>query len=310
MLVGNWRMWRVVRGTRPRIVHFHDPELLPLGLILKCCGYRVVYDVHEDLPRQVLTKYWLPAVARWPISWSMSSMEWLSARIFDAIVPAEPKIAGRFPPHKTTLVQNFPILDELITTESTPYTERPLHFAYIGGITVIRGIHEMIQATKHAGEEYEQDIRLCLAGVFQPTGLLAEVQTLRCWRQVDFHGWAERTQVAQILGNARAGLALLHPTPKYLDAYPTKLFEYMSVGLPVIVSDFPLWRGIVEDARCGLVVDPLNPQSIAEAMQWILDNPVEAEAMGRRGREAAEKHYSWETEAKKLVALYKKLLSD
>ena len=309
MILGIRRMWRAVRTARPRVVHFHDPELIPLGVILKCCGYRVVYDVHEDLPRQVLTKYWLPAIARWPVSWATSACEGLAARVFDAIVPAEPKIAGRFPPHKTTLVQNFPILDELVTTESIPYQERPPHFAYIGGITRIRGINEMITATSCTKGREGQDTQLRLAGAFQPAGLQEQVQTSPGWRQVDFSGWADRKQVAGILGSVRAGLVVLHPTLKYLDAWPTKMFEYMSVGLPVIVSDFALWRGIVEDAGCGLLVDPLDPQAIADAMQWILDHPVEAEAMGHRGRAAVEKHYNWETEAEKLVALYKKLLS-
>ena len=309
MMLGVWRMWRAVRTARPRVIHFHDPELIPLGVILRCCGYRVVYDVHEDLPRQVLTKYWLPAIARWPISWTMSACEWLAARVFDAIVPAEPKIAGRFPPQKTTLVQNFPILDELVTTESIPYQERPPHFAYIGGITRIRGINEMITAISYTKRTEGQDTQLCLAGAFQPAALKEEVQASPGWRQVDFSGWADRKQVAGILGSVRAGLVVLRPTPKYLDAWPTKMFEYMSVSLPVIVSDFPLWRGIVENAGCGLLVDPLDPQAIADAMQWILDHPAEAEAMGRRGREAVEKHYNWETEAEKLVALYKKLLS-
>ena len=310
MILGVWRMWRAVRTAQPRVVHLHDPELIPLGVILKCFGYRVVYDVHEDLPRQVLTKYWLPAVARWPVSWTMSACEWLAARVFDAIVPAEPKIAGRFPPQKTTLVQNFPILDELVTADSTPYQERPPHFAYIGGITRIRGINEMITALSCTKGIEGQDTQLRLAGAFQPAGLQAEVQASPGWRQVDFSGWADRKQVAGILGSVRAGLVILHPTPKYLDAWPTKMFEYMSVGLPVIVSDFPLWRGIVENAGCGLLVDPLDPQAIADAMQWILDHPAEAEAMGRRGREAVEKHYNWETEAEKLVTLYNKLLSD
>ena len=146
--------------------------------------------------------------------------------------------------------------------------------------------------------------------MFQPPGLLDEVRSAPGWGRVDFHGWADRSQVAVILGSVRAGLAVLHPTPKYLDAWPTKMFEYMSVSLPVIVSDFPLWRGIVEDAGCGLLVDPLDSTAIASAMQWILDHPAEAEAMSRRGREAVEKQYNWETEAEKLVALYNKLLSN
>ena len=310
MTLGVLRLWRAVRRSRPLVVHFHDPELIPLGLVLKCFGYRVVYDVHEDLPRQVLTKYWLPAVARRPVSRAMSACEWLAARIFDAIVPAEPKIAGRFPSHKTTLVQNFPIPDELVTTASIPYRERPPHFAYIGGISVIRGVNEMIRATSLTSGKDGQEARLCLAGAFQPPGLPDEVRAAPGWGRVDFHGWADRRQVAGFLGSVRAGLAVLHPTPKYQDAWPTKMFEYMSVGLPVIVSDFPLWRGIVEDAGCGLLADPLDPRAIAGAMQWILDHPDEAEAMGRRGRAAVEKHYNWETEAEKLVALYNKLLAD
>ena len=310
MTLGVWRMWRTVHRLRPQVVHFHDPELMILGLVLKCLGCRIIYDVHEDLPRQVLTKYWIPAPARRPVAWMVAAMEWLAARVFDAIVPAEPKIAGRFPPHKTVLVQNFPILDELVRTGSPPYRDRPPHFAYIGGISAIRGIHEMINAINTSGGSEGQDIRLHLAGAVQPAGLLAEVQTLAGWQRVDFHGWADRAQVADILGSVRAGLAILHPTPKYLDAYPTKMFEYMSVGLPVIVSDFPLWRRIVDDAGCGLLVDPLDPQAIADAMKWILDHPAEAEAMGRRGREAIEQEYNWDTEAEKLVTLYNKLLLD
>ena len=309
MILGVWRMWRAVRRVQPQVVHFHDPELIPLGIVLKCFGYRVVYDVHEDLPRQVLTKYWLPAVARWPVSWAMSACEWVAARVFDAIVPAEPVIARRFPPYKSVLVQNFPILDELVKADSIPYKERPPHFTYVGGITVIRGIHEMIRATSLTSGKDGQETRLSLAGAFQPSGLLEEARAAPGWRQVDFHGWADREQVARIMGSVRAGLAVLHPTPRYHDNYPTKIFEYMAVSLPVIVSDLPLLRVIVDSTGCGLLVDPLDLRAIADAMQWILDNPEEAEAMGRRGRAAVEKHYNWETEAEKLVALYKKLLS-
>ncbi|MCY4211547.1 MAG: glycosyltransferase, partial [Gammaproteobacteria bacterium] len=109
--------------------------------------------------------------------------------------------------------------------------------------------------------------------------------------------------------NVRAGLVLYHPTPGILNAYPTKMFEYMSVGLPVIASDFPAWRHIVDRAECGLLVNPLEPSAIADAMLWLLNNPQEAERMGRRARKAAEEFYSWEREGDKLIRLYKKLLS-
>ena len=303
MFVGVLRMWRAVRSLRPRLVHFHDPELMPLGVILKCCGYRVVYDVHEDLPRQVLTKYWLPTVTRLPLSWMTSVCEWLAACVFDAIIPATSKIAERFPARKTITVKNFPILNELVEAEITPYQKRPMQFAYIGGLSRERGVCEMVSALQHLKHS-----QLYLAGAFQPADLQTAIEVLPGWQRVVFSGWANRTQVAEILGNVRAGLVVLQPTPRYMDAYPTKMFEYMSVGLPVIVSDFPLWRSIIDDAGCGLAVDPFNPQAIAGAMQWILDHPEEAEAMGQRGRAAVEKQYNWDTEAKKLIALYNKLL--
>ena len=307
MTLGVWRMWRAVYAVRPQVVHFHDPELIPLGFVLKCFGHQVVYDVHEDVPRQILMKYWLPVLIRRPVSWVMSGIELLAGQAFDAIVPAEPITEKRFPPRKTVLIQNFPILSELVMEEKVPYAGRPPNFSYIGSLTRVRGSNEMVSALSYV--DPKKNVRLCLAGAFQPVSLQTEMEASPGWQRVEFLGWASRTQVAEILGSVRGGLVILHPTPKYLEAYPTKMFEYMSVGLPVIVSDFPLWRRIVDSAGCGLLVDPLDPRAIAEAMQWILDHPAEAEDMGQRGRQAVEKYYNWESEADKLVTLYKKLLS-
>ena len=130
------------------------------------------------------------------------------------------------------------------------------------------------------------------------------------WSKVRFHGWSSRTEVANILGDVRAGLVVLHPLKNYIDSFPTKMFEYMAIGLPVIASDFPLWRRIISDVNCGLFVDPQNPEAIAKAMQWILDHPQEAEDMGRRGRKAVEEVYNWKSESVKLANLYESLLGD
>lgn len=305
IILGTWRMGLAVYKMRPRIAHFHDPELIPLGFVLKGCGFKVVYDAHEDVPRDVLTKFWLPAIMRRPISWFMSLIEWLAGLFLTAIVPAEPDIAARFPVRKTVLIQNFPILDELVLPETQVYKQRPPHFAYIGAIGRTRGIHEMVEAMERSGIN---DIRLQLAGIFQPASLKSEIEALTGWQQVEYSGWANRDTVSRLLNNVRAGLVVLHPTPKILNAYPTKMFEYMSVGLPVITSDFPVWRHIIDSAGCGLLVDPLDPTSIADAMHWILDNPREAESMGQRGQRAVEEIYNWEHEGDKLINLYKKLL--
>ncbi|AHE97850.1 glycosyl transferase [Thioalkalivibrio paradoxus ARh 1] len=306
MSVGAWRMYRAVHKARPKVAHFHDPELIPVGLALKLSGIKVVYDIHEDVPRQIQNKKYLPALIRHPVAWTVEAVEWVAAHIFDGLVPATPRIAERFPAAKTVVVQNFPLLSEWPSVVEANYAQRPEHVAYVGGITRKRGAVEMIQALEVIAER--QPVRLQLAGGFQPSGLEVELKALAGWQHVDYRGWASRPEVAQMLGQVRAGLVVLHPTANYPDAYPVKMFEYMAAGLPVIASDFPLWRQIVDGAGCGLLVDPLNPRAIAEAMQWLLDHPEEAEAMGRRGREAVERVYHWEPEAEKLLDLYRRLL--
>jgi len=107
-----------------------------------------------------------------------------------------------------------------------------------------------------------------------------------------------------MLGASKVGLVVLQPVSNMGEALPVKLFEYMSAGIPVVASDFPLWRSIVEEANCGILVDPEDPVAIANAMQWVYDHPEEAEAMGRQGREAILSTYNWSNEEEKLFALY------
>jgi len=103
---------------------------------------------------------------------------------------------------------------------------------------------------------------------------------------------------------------VLHPTAAFTESMPMKLFEYMALGLPVVASDFSAWRAIVETSRCGLLVDPLDARAIARAIGYLLEHPDEANAMGRRGRDAAMARYTWDSQADRLVALYDDLSAD
>ena len=123
------------------------------------------------------------------------------------------------------------------------------------------------------------------------------------WRRVNFEGWVSRDGIADILANTRGGLVVLKPVEHEMLTLPIKLFEYMAAGVPVIASDFPLWREIVVSAGCGVLVDPDKPEEIAAAMRWMLENPEETETMGLRGRAAVLKQFNWDNEAETLIDL-------
>ena len=228
--------------------------------------------------------------------------ERLGAKFFDGVVAATPHIAKRFPPIKTVTVQNFPFLNQSTRNTAIPYHQREKIVAYVGVVSALRGAKEMLQAM--ALLSHRPNARLRIAGIFSPVGLEDEARKSPGWDRVDFLGWQRHEEAMAMLGETRMGLVLFHPIPNHMDAQPNKLFEYMSAGIPVIASDFPLWRQIVEKTRCGLLVDPLNPKAIAEAIQWLIEHPTEAEEMGERGQEAIHEHFNWDSEANKLLILY------
>lgn len=305
--IGIWRMLRLVLREKPEIVHFHDPELIPIGFILKLFGKKIVYDVHEDVPKQLMHSGKMPSFIAVAVGRVYLVFEWLAMRTFDACVVVVPAMQERFSRDNTILLANFPSLAEFPAIPESARKRVPGRFVYVGGIVGVRGINEMVEAIALVGDNRA---RLHLLGAFNDPRLEARMRALDGWQRVNFLGWSSRETVVEELSQASAGLVVLHPTPQYVISYPVKMFEYMAAGLPVIASDFPLWREIVEGAGCGLLVDPKDPQAIAEAMQWILDHPEEAAAMGRRGRAAVEERYNWKAESEKLIALYRRLMSD
>lgn len=295
------KVYRAALALKPDLVHFHDPELLLAARKLKNHGIRVVYDVHEDLPRQILAKHWIPAVLRPLLSRAFEMLENRAARRFDAVVTSTPHIRERFAPLNphTIDVCNYPIIEELV--RDTPWDSRRNEVCYLGGISRIRGIGTIVDALPQV------TARLNLAGIWSETGLRRELEARPGWSRVNDLGVLDRSGVADVLARSKVGLVTLFPTPNYVDALPIKLFEYMAAGMPVVASDFPLWRGIVEDAGCGVLVDPEDPDAIAAALNRLLADDERAAAMGASGQQTVKAKYSWTVEGDKLAALYRTL---
>ena len=305
-----WRVYREAKKQQADIYHFHDPELIPVALLLRASGKNVIYDIHEDVPKDILSKHYLPPWARGAIAWTVGTFESSVAKYFSALVTVTPSIAERFRPLNghTIIVFNYPDQTDLVSARQFhPWSLRRQSVAYVGSITKQRAIREMVSAMSLLPEALPATLEL--AGWESPENLCRdELHGHAGWTRVRHHGLLDQPTTHKLLHEVRAGLVLFHPEPNHLEAMPQKIFEYMGAGLPVIASDFPLWRRILGDSNCAIFVDPLNPRQIAQAMEYVLSHPAEAEEMGCRGQAAMFKLYNWDTEAEKLVNLFSGLV--
>jgi len=309
MLAKTAAMWRRVRGSDARVIHIHDPELLPVALLLGLAGRTVIYDAHEDVPRQILSKYWIPPWARHAVAWLFERIENFVARRCALVICATRHIAERYAALgvRSLDVNNYPILDELAVPGIDAAGTAPAHaggrtVCYVGSITRVRGAVEMVEAIG------QTDATLILAGSMENQALQAELMAMPGWKRVDYRGVINRTEVRDVLAASRLGLVLLHPIPNYLDALPVKMFEYMAAGVPVLASDFPLWRGILQASGAGDCAAPLDTRQIAGRIVSMLDAPESLARMGQAGRAAVRNTYNWQIEEAKLVGAYQEIL--
>jgi glycosyltransferase involved in cell wall biosynthesis len=286
------------------IYHLHDPELLPVGLALKWKGSRVIFDAHEDAPRQILSKFYLHPIVRYSISWPLGVLERYSCRRFDKVIAATPAICEKFVELgiPSININNFPLLGELET--EAPWDHKQKEVCYIGGITSIRGIRQVVAAMAIA----KSGVRLNLGGPFPEKEVRSDVEQSSGWSAVNELGFVSRPEMRDVLARSLAGIVTFLPEPNHIAAQPNKMFEYMSAGIPVIASNFPLWREIVEGNECGLCVDPLDPSAIAAAIDHLVDDPDRARRMGENGRRAVQERFNWSVEERSLLRLYEELL--
>lgn len=124
---------------------------------------------------------------------------------------------------------------------------------------------------------------------------------------IKFIGKISRTEVNELYGIARAGIVIYQPAANHMEAQPIKMFEFMAAGLPVIASDFPLWKGIIEGSGCGISVDPRDSEAVRLACMVLIENPERAQELGKNGKKAVDEKYNWTNEEKKLLKLYEEL---
>ena len=287
-----------------KVYHFHDPELIPFGLLLRLCGKKVIYDVHEDVRADLKEKPWLPM--RGFFSAVYSFFDRLAAKAFH-IVLAESAYDVHYPRH--TIVRNFVDYERLLPMQKKDYAPSNT-LLFVGSLGARRGLAASIEALYLLKQKGILLNMICVGKVTpalqSQLGAMPYYQEIK--GQLRFEGYAPLPLAYKEAVNCFAGLALPENVENHRYSYPTKLFEYMAVGLPVICSDFPINREVVERHRCGICVDPANVQAIAAAMEQLYSNSTKAEEMGQNGMKAAEKEYNWKSEEHKLLGLYEDIL--
>ncbi|WP_161635188.1 glycosyltransferase [Desulfovermiculus halophilus] len=305
---GILRAARKAFSEKGDIYHLHDPELLPLGLLLRVSGRRVVYDMHENLPEQIRTKHWIHPLIRKPLAFFISFFERLSLNRM-AVVMAEKSYADHYNWVKRgQVVLNLPTVDKLMQLASSTQ-KNSLLVGYIGSISQSRGLLTVIEAIRKIREDG-------IAAKFECIGNVSrDVSTSKAYQQGVNEGWIHSpgrmppSQGWAMIARCHIGIALLKPIGNYIDSYPTKMFEYMAMGLPVVVSDFPLYRDVVERHQCGFCVDPNDIDTIAYVIRFFIENPQKSIEMGTRGQNAVRSYYCWNIELEKLIIFYQALLA-
>jgi glycosyltransferase involved in cell wall biosynthesis len=285
------------------IYHIHDPELLVIIPILKLLsGSKIIYDCHEDYIGFMLQKQHIPAFFRKGFSKLMEFLEYYTTHFLDAVITADPGVEKKFKDvrAKTLTLYNFPRLDYF----SLPaVTEKEYDLVYHGSIP--RYHMEVCFAIDKALLEKKREVNWFFIGTYGDKIWAEQVIVARsAEHRFTLYERIPHNKIANEVKKARIGIIPLPDLPKFQHNIPTKLFEFMALEMPVVMSDLPPSQPFLGDGKCGIMVPPHDYDAYAEAIIKLLDEPDLRIRMGKAGRLKVEAEYNWNKEAEKLVNLY------
>ncbi|HBV22307.1 MAG TPA: glycosyl transferase [Jeotgalicoccus sp.] len=295
-LKDGYLLYKKVSKENFDLIHFHDPDFILYAYLLSRQGTKIIYDVHEDVPRAIMSKYWIPRKLRKVVSYIFEKTENFFSKKFDYIVTATPFIKERFIRlnSNTEVINNYPLLNEL-NTANVDWLNKKKQVAYVGGLNNIRGVKYLAETSL----KNPYDIKVA-----------GKVKDLTYENNLKLVGQLNREEVKQLLNESYAGIVTFLPEPNHINSKPNKMFEYMSASLPLICSNFNEWKDFVSVNKNGISVDPMNATEISNAIAYLIENPLVAENMGKNGRRAIEEKYNWEVESIKLTKIYNQLLKE
>lgn len=301
IFIKSFSAFRKALKTKSKIYHFHDPELIFIGILLKVWGKKVIFDSHENVSKQIQSKNWIGnKVIRKIVSSLYRGIEIFGIWTFNSVISVTPEIVEFLSRKKGNLIRNFPIL-ELINKVAYQEKNQITTLIYAGGLSKIRGIEELCKAVSLIENK---NIKLQLLGNWESENYKNDCIN-HAPERIEYLGLFPMENVYKFMKQSHIGIATLYPEKNYLNSLPIKAFEYMACGLPIIMSDFPYWKKNFNE--CAIFVDPYDHKSIKEAIVELLDDTKKMKNMSANGFDIVYQQYSWESEQEKLIELYKKL---
>ena len=301
-----WLLYNKALSIDADIYHFNDPASLRYGTKLKRKGKKVIFDSFEDHPTLFFEKKTLPYAIRYLLSKIYSVYEFHKCKKFDALILCYHWTQERLNKacKNNQLVFNFPILEKNTTKKHDIHGTA---ICYAGLISKMWKIENIIKSLAPI-----EDVKFILAGNPADKSYLEQLISNENWHKVNYLGQVKHEAVNdEIFSKSNIAMALLDYIPlckgNIGNMSNNKLFEYMLAGLPVICTDFILWKEVVEENECGICVNPNNVNEITDAINYLIKNPDIAIKMGENGRRMVQKKYSWEFEEKKLLEIYRSL---
>lgn len=300
-----WLLFKRIWLSDATIFHFHDPELILHGILLKL-GRRkkIIFDMHENQRKLIQDRIWIPVLLKIPLSIFFKLLEILSMQLFDKIILAEESYK-KVIPYNSVIIRNYPIMKS-----KQPNKQKETDVIYVGGVLNERGADQLLRITNHIVKELP-NFTMKIVGPVTSQYLLhltKYIQQNRLENNITFTNRIDYNSAMDIIKESKIGIALLHPFDNYKESVPTKLFEYMQYGLPFLASDFPYWKQFFNKEDVGYFIPYDDTQLASNLIIRLLKNSELLKKMGQNGAELITKNYSWESEENTLHSLYNNVI--
>jgi glycosyltransferase involved in cell wall biosynthesis len=303
--------WMALRESS-NVYHLHDPDLLITGALLKLVGKKVIVDVHEYYPKYVMEAASIPYGIRKILSRMIAIYQRVLTYPVDQVVTITEKMAEEYRVGWTTVIHNYPIdfgcrpaSDQKVGVSSDD-SDNKVKLLFTGMVCQKWGIEYILKALENLNDDR---VQLVIVGWFMNDEYREKIINMSGWRYVDFIGKLTHREVQEVMKSADIGMAYCTAVDNHYYAEPNKLFEYMASGLPVICSDMPGIRSVVDYADGGVCVKPECVSSMMESIEYLSKNESARCSMGERARRSVEQKFNWKSEEVKLFAMYEKVLT-